>query len=104
MHQHVWILIGVLAVGTAILKASGPVSLAGREISARIRRVLALLPASVLAGLLVTETFTTTHPHQLTIDARTAGLAAAGLALLMRVPLVLVLVIAAAVTALLRAA
>lgn len=102
MSHNIWILIAVLALGTAILKASGPVSLAGRPISARVRRVITLLPASVLAGLLLSETFTTSHPHQFTIDARAAGLMAAGAALLLRAPLVLVLIIAAAVTALVR--
>ncbi|MGH2850249.1 MAG: AzlD domain-containing protein [Solirubrobacteraceae bacterium] len=104
MTHGIWILIAAVAVGTAVLKASGPVSLAGRQISARTRRVISLLPASVLAGLVVSETFTTTQPHQFAIDARAAGLLAAGVALLLRAPLVLVLIIAAAVTALLRAA
>jgi hypothetical protein len=104
MTHNIWILIATLALGTAVLKASGPVSLAGRQISTPMKRVISLLRAAVLAGLLVSETFTTAHPHQLAIDARAAGLLAAGLALLLRAPLVLVLIIAAAVTALLRAA
>ena len=101
--MRIWIVIGMLSVGTAMLKASGPVVFVARHLSIRAKQVIALLPAAVLAGLLVIETLTTDHAHQLAINARAAGLLTAALALRARAPLVIVLIIAAAVTALLRA-
>jgi hypothetical protein len=64
--------------------------------------VIPLLPAALLAALVVTETFGG-HGRSITIDARAAGLAAAGLALALRLPILVVVLSAALVTALLRA-
>ena len=63
---------------------------------------LALLAPALLAALVVTETFG--RPDgALEIDERAAGVAAAGGALAVRAPILLVIAIAAAVTALARA-
>ncbi len=62
----------------------------------RIVAVTEMLPAALLASLIVLQTFAT-GPH-LTLDARAAGLAVAVVALLVRAPFIVV-VIAAAVTA-----
>lgn len=97
----VWITIGVLAVGTAIIKAIGPVSVGGREMPARAAAVIALFAPALLAALVVQETFS--HDGELVIDARAAGMAGAALALLAKLPMLAVVTIAAAVTAGVRA-
>ena len=66
----------------------------------RVSRVTALLPAALLAALVVMQTFTT--GAQLALDARAAGLAAAAIALLLRAPFIVVVFVAALTAALLR--
>ncbi len=97
----VWITIGVLAIGTAIIKAAGPVSVGGREMPARVAAVIALFAPALLAALVVQETFS--HDGELVLDARAAGIAGAALALLAKLPMLAVVTIAAAVTAGVRA-
>jgi hypothetical protein len=60
-----------------------------------------LLAPALLAALIATNTLGS--GRALVIDARLAGLAAAAVALALRAPVLLVVVIAAAVTAILRA-
>ena len=67
----------------------------------RVSRVTALLPAALLAALVVMQTFTT--GANLALDARAACLAAAALALLVRAPFIVVVIAAAGTTAALRA-
>lgn len=97
---EVWITIGVLAVVTAVFKAAGPVAVGGRELPARTTAVIALAAPAVLAALVVQETFA--EDGELVLDARATGMAAAALALVARLPLLAVVTIAAAVTALTR--
>ena len=91
-----------LAAGTIAIKAAGPVALGGRPLPRPVSAVVALLAPALLAGLVVVETFGAASGG-LTVDARAAGLAAAAGALALRAPMLLVLVIAAAVTAGVRA-
>jgi hypothetical protein len=65
-------------------------------------RVSALLPVSLLAALVAVQTVTTSG--RLVLDARAAGLAAAAVALLLRAPFIVVVVVGAGVAAGLRAA
>lgn len=97
----VWITIGVLAIGTATIKATGPVSVGGRDMPVRAAAVIALFAPALLAALVVQETFS--HDGELVLDARGAGMAGAALALLARLPMLAVVTIAAAVTAGVRA-
>ncbi len=60
--SEIWVTIGVLAVGTALIRASGPVILGGRELPQRVMDVIALLAPALLAALVVVETFTGTRP------------------------------------------
>lgn len=68
---------------------------------ARITRMMGLLPVALLAALVAVQTFGA--DAAVVLDARAAGLLAAGVALALRAPFLLVIVIAAAVAALLRA-
>lgn len=96
-----WITVLALAVGTAVIKGTGPQLLARRELPGRARAVIAVLPAAVLAALVITDTFGT-ETRSLTLDPRAFGLAAAAIAIVLRLPMLAVIVVAACATALLR--
>ncbi len=65
-------------------------------------KALTLLPVALLAGLVAAQTFGA-DGGGITLDARAAGLAAAVVALLLRAPFLVVIVVAASVAAGLRA-
>jgi uncharacterized membrane protein len=97
----VWITIVVLFAGTVAIKAVGPVTLGGRRPTGRATSVIALIAPSLLSALVVYETLVAPHGG-VHVDARMVGLAAAGLALLRRLPMLAVVLIAAGATALAR--
>lgn len=97
-----WAAIAALAGGTYILKAIGPVVLGGRVVSPRVAALLALLPASLLAALVALNTFA--DGTSLTLDARAAGVAIAGIAAIKKAPFIVVIALGTGVTAGLRAA
>jgi hypothetical protein len=96
------VVILALTAATVVLKALGPVSVGAREPSERVLAVTSLLAPALLAGLVVYETFGTTSGPGITVDARLGGLVAAVLALMLRLPMLAVVAVAAAVTAALR--
>lgn len=98
---EVWLTIGVLAVITFAFKAAGPIAVGGRDLPARATAVIALAAPAVLAALVVQETFA--EDGELVVDARLAGMTAAAAALLAKLPMLVVVTIAAAVTAGVRA-
>lgn len=67
----------------------------------RAQLAATLVPVGLLAALIAVSTLTT--DGTVSIDARIAGLAAATVALILRAPFLLVLVVAAATAGLLRA-
>jgi hypothetical protein len=97
-----WIAITVTAVGcygVKLLGLSVPAELLERPL---VKRLAALVPIALLAALTALQTFGT-DTLGVTLDARTAGLAAAATALLLRAPFLLVVVSAVLVTAVARA-
>ncbi|MFJ4786830.1 AzlD domain-containing protein [Streptomyces sp. NPDC088794] len=99
--MNTWIAIGATALGCYAVKLAGllvPASALERPL---VRRLAALLPVALLAALTAQQTFA--DGHALVLDARAAGVAAAGLALLLRAPFLLVVAVAVAVTAGVRA-
>ena len=102
MTTTAWIAIALITAGTVAIKAAGPVALGGRELSPRASAVIVRLAPSLLAALVVVDTFGGTE-RTLSIDATAAGLLAAAGALAARLPMAVVIVVAAAVTAALRA-
>jgi uncharacterized membrane protein len=94
------LLASALAYG---LKLSGYVVPARWLEGARTRRVTAALPVALLAALVAVQAFTGPGGERV-VDSRAAAVAAAVLALALRAPFLAVVVIAAAVAALLRAA
>ena len=97
-----WITIIALTLLTALLKASGPVLLGGRDLPPRLRPVVALLAAPLLAALVITQTVS--DAEGFVIDERLAGVSAAAAVLAWRREAILAAVaVAAAVTAAARA-
>jgi branched-subunit amino acid transport protein len=99
---EVWITIAVLAVATAAIKTLPPLHLGGRPLPPRVTAVIALLAPALLSALVVVETFS--HPnHDLVVDERALGVAAAAGVMAWRRDLIMAVVVAAVVTALARA-
>jgi branched-subunit amino acid transport protein len=98
---EVWITIAGLTLATVALKAAGPLIVGGRELPDRALAVIALLAPALLTALIVTGTFA--EDGELTLDARAAGLGCAGVAVLLRAPLLLTVLVAAVGTAVVRA-
>jgi branched-subunit amino acid transport protein len=96
-----WTSIAVVAIANFAIKASGPVLLGGRELPEPLVRVIALLASAILSALVVVDTFS--DDTNLTVDAQTAGVAAAGAALLLRAPMLAAITVGAVTAALLRA-
>jgi branched-subunit amino acid transport protein len=98
--NDVWIVVAVVGVVTVLFKATGPVLLGRRPLPARLQSVVDLLAPVVLTALVVTQTVGS--GDELSVDARVPGVAAAGIAIWRGLPLVGAMVVAAAVTALVR--
>lgn len=99
--SRTWWLIAAVSVMNLVLKAAFPMIWRGRELSQRALAVVAMMPAALLTALVLTETVTT--GQHLVIDSRLGGLAAAVVALRLRAPMIVVVIVAAAVTAAIRA-
>ena len=97
----VWLCVLVVGVATVAIKASGPVLAAGRELPQGAARVVDLLAPALLAALVATQAFAS--GDELVLDERAAGVLAAGVAILLRAPLLVVVLAAAATAAGLRA-
>lgn len=97
-----WITIVGLAITTFATKAIGPIFFGARELPSLLARVARLLAPALLAGLIAVDTLSGPG-RSLTIDARSAGLATAGVAIRLRANVLVVVLGAAAVTALVRA-
>jgi branched-subunit amino acid transport protein len=96
-----WTALLVLSAGAYLFKAVGLVGLSRHEPSPRLTRIIQLLPPAMLAGLVINETFAVAGAL-VVLDARVAGVAAGAIAVWRKAPFVVVIVIAAAVTAAIR--
>jgi branched-subunit amino acid transport protein len=95
-----WVLIAVVGAATYAMRAAGPLTAGRLRLAGWLDRLLPYVMPAVLAGLVVTATFSSAD--RLVLDERAGGLAVAVVALLLRAPVLAVVVVAAAVTALLR--
>jgi branched-subunit amino acid transport protein len=93
-----WVLVAWLVATTAAIRATGPVTVGGRELPARAMGVIALLAPALLAALVVTETFGG-EGSELTLDERALGVAGAGTVLALRGGILLAMAVAMALTA-----
>lgn len=96
-----WGLVLGLAAFAYGCKVLGLVVVGDRQLPAPLARCLALIPAALLAAIIVNDTLG--RGQSLVLDARVVGVGAAAVAAWRRLPLIAVIVIGAAVTALVRA-
>jgi branched-subunit amino acid transport protein len=96
-----WTLVLVLGLAAYVFKVAGLVVIGARRMPPVVERCLALIPAALLSALIVKDTFSV--GQDLVLDARAAGVAVAALAAWRRLPIVAVILVGAAVTALVRA-
>jgi len=101
VNGEVWLLVGVVGIATVAIKASGPLLVGGGGLPAGLARLTDLLAPALLAALVATQAFTS--DERLVVDERAAGLGAAAVAVALRAPILVTVVVAAAVTAVLRA-
>ena len=98
----VWLLIGLCAAVTALIKAAGPIAVGRRDLPGWFSDVIAYMAPALLAALVVTAALA--DGDRLAVGADTAGVAVAGAALWRGANIIVGVLIAAAVTAGLRAA
>lgn len=96
-----WGFVFLLAATAYGFKVLGLVLVGDRTLPPLLDRCLALIPAALIAAIVVKDTFSVGQHLQL--DARAAGVGAAVIAAWRKAPLILVIVIGAVVTATLRA-
>ena len=96
-----WTVVVVVGIATIAIKALGPVLLGGRPLPPRLAGPIALLAPALLAALVAINTFGA--DRQLVLDARVPGVAAAAVAIWLKAPVLVVIIVAAAVTAVVRA-
>jgi hypothetical protein len=97
-----WTALLVACAACYALKLAG-LSVPARLLSnPRVERAASALPIALLAALIALQTWTT--GRELVLDARTAGLAAAAVAVVLRAPFIIVVALAALTTALVRLA
>lgn len=95
-----WTVVAIVGAATVVLKAVGPVLLGGRSLPPHVAGLVEMLAPALLAALVVTQAVA--GDRRLVFDERLLGLVAAVVAIRLRAPLLAVVVIAAAVTAIAR--
>ena len=95
-----WVVVSVVGLVTIAFKAAGPVFLGRRALPGRVRSTVDLLAPVMLMALVVTQTFG--GNEELELDARVPGVAAAAVAIWLRAPVIVAMVIAGVVTAAVR--
>jgi branched chain amino acid efflux pump len=96
-----WVVVAAVGACTVAIKGAGPLLLGGRALPRNVMTLLRLLAPAVLAALVATQVFV--DGSRLAVDERAVGLGVAFVALLLRAPTLLVVILAAAATALVRA-
>jgi branched-subunit amino acid transport protein len=95
-----WALVIWLSVGAYVFKMLGFVVVGSRKLPEVLSRCLVLIPAALLAALVFNGTFT--DAHVISVDERAVGLLVAIVAAWRKLPLIIVVVLAAATTAVMR--
>jgi branched chain amino acid efflux pump len=96
-----WIVVAVVSGATVVLKGLGPVVLGGRSLPPGLDGIVSMLAPALLAALVVTQAVGA--DRALVFDERLLGVGAAAVAIRLHAPLLAVVVLAAAVTAVARA-
>jgi branched chain amino acid efflux pump len=97
-----WAAVAVVGLATMAIKAAGTLLVGGRTPPPRVQAAMEHLAPALLAALVVTQALGGGRGG-FAVDARLAGLAAAAVALAFRAPLLLVVTVAAATAAAVRA-
>jgi branched-subunit amino acid transport protein len=95
-----WTVVLLVGAFTMALKAAGPVLVGGRALPARLDDAFGLLAPSLLAALVVTQAVA--EDGELVFDERLVGVGVAAVAIRLRAPLIVVMIVAAVATALVR--
>jgi branched-subunit amino acid transport protein len=107
--RQAWLVVVLVGIATIVIKSIGPILLGGRELPPRIASLIGLLAPALLAALVAINTLgavsakTIGTARSLVLDERVLGVAAAAIAVWRKAPVLLVVVIAATVTAVARA-
>ena len=96
----VWTVVLLVGGFSIAFMAAGPVLLGGRTLPPRIVDAFELLAPSLFAALIVTQAVG--GDEEIVLDARLVGVGAGVVAILLRAPLIVVIVVAALATALAR--
>lgn len=92
-----WVVVASVGVITIAIKAFGPMLLAGKSLAPRVTVVVALLAPALLAALVAVNTLG--GDRALEVDARLPGVLAAAVAIRLKAPVLIVVIVAALVTA-----
>ncbi|HEX5937191.1 MAG TPA: AzlD domain-containing protein [Actinomycetota bacterium] len=92
-----WWTVAIVGAATVAIKGAGPVLLGGRPLPERLARVIGLLAPALLAALVAITTFG--DERALVLDERALGVGAAAVAIWLKAPPLVVVIVAAAVTA-----
>ena len=95
-----WALVIWLSVGAYAFKMLGFVVVGSRKLPEVLSRCLMLIPAALLAALVFNGTFT--DAHAISVDERAVGLLVAIVAAWRKLPLIVVVILGASTTAVLR--
>ena len=98
--SNAWLVVVVVGAATVLFKAAGPLFLAHRSLPPRALSLVEVLAPVMLAALVVTQAVG--GDRELVFDARLLGLGTGAVAVALRAPLLVVMVVAAATTALVR--
>ena len=96
-----WIVVAAVGAITVAIKALGPMLLGGKPMPPRVTRIVALLAPALLAALVAVNTLG--GDRALQVDARLPGVLTAALAIKLKAPVLVVVIVAALVTAGVRA-
>ena len=96
-----WVVVILVGALTIAIKALGPLLLGGRPLPQRLTGVVALAAPALLAALVAVNTFG--GDRDLVLDARIPGVLAGAVAITLTALVLLVVVVAALVTAAVRA-
>lgn len=96
-----WVFVLSLGATAYLFKVLGLVVVGDRRLPDVVTRCLALIPAALVAAIIVQNTVA--DGKDLVLDERALGVGAAALAAWRKLPLIVVVVIGAGVTALVRA-
>jgi branched-subunit amino acid transport protein len=92
-----WVVVAVVGITTIAIKALGPMLLGGKPLPPRATAVVALLAPALLAALVAVNTLGA--DRALHVDARLPGVLAGAVAIRLKAPVLVVVIVAALVTA-----